>query len=53
LAAHQDLVSDRNYDVKEIIRGLKLGENNDVTSFDYLFWNGDLNYRHVLAVKTL
>jgi len=52
LAAHQEMIEERNEDVCEIIDNIKLGtkktvsENPDVCSaFRHLFWMGDLNYR--------
>lgn len=52
LAAHQHRVEDRNQNYKQIVQNLRVGNFHshepplDIhTSFDYLFWFGDLNYR--------
>lgn len=53
LTAHQEKVKERVSDVKKIVQSLDLPKNipcrnksKDVTqNFDYVFWNGDLNFR--------
>ncbi|KAL0233437.1 hypothetical protein PCE1_001952 [Barthelona sp. PCE] len=47
LAAHQEKISARNDNFKEVVTNLKLGDPSiDILNqFDYLFWFGDLNYR--------
>jgi len=46
LAAHQIMIQERNNDVEEIIKNLKIMHKDDVTTgFQYTFWCGDLNYR--------
>jgi hypothetical protein len=47
LAAHQEKVSDRNSDYREIINGIKPlnGQYDATNETQYVFWMGDLNYR--------
>ncbi|XP_017768616.1 PREDICTED: 72 kDa inositol polyphosphate 5-phosphatase [Nicrophorus vespilloides] len=53
LTAHQEKVKERVSDVKKIVFSMDLPKNipcknksKDVTqNFDYVFWNGDLNFR--------
>ena len=55
LAAHQDRLTQRDRDYRDIVRGMRMGLRDfdlDV-QFDYTFWLGDLNYRLDLPRETV
>eukprot|EP00457_Paulinella_chromatophora_P002789 gb/GEZN01002794.1/.p1 GENE.gb/GEZN01002794.1/~~gb/GEZN01002794.1/.p1 ORF type:complete len:647 (-),score=125.45 gb/GEZN01002794.1/:418-2331(-) len=48
LAAHQDKVKRRNADVREVLKGIKMGFKHKLdilNQYHHVFWMGDLNYR--------
>eukprot|EP00808_Paulinella_micropora_P016464 g30536.t1 len=48
LAAHQDKVKRRNADVREVLKGIKMGFKHKLdilNQYHHVFWVGDLNYR--------
>jgi len=55
LAAHQDMIDRRNQDYKEVVKRMRMGNNEiDITNrFQYMFWSGDLNYRIDLPFDTV
>jgi len=52
LAPHQTGLSERNKDLLQIIRRLRLGDLDLTSQFHVLFFLGDLNYRLTLSTAT-
>lgn len=53
LAAHQGNVQERNSQVFEIMKGMRLNDSSKeiVSQFHHIFWIGDLNYRLNVSVS--